>query len=259
MIITQIIKYKFIKLALVWFDEINVKDVDVKADIYFFVHLDRLKSANNIGGRTYLDKTAFSDLTLDEDDLFAKIEKNSRYKIKRALREGFQHKIFDSSQMLEQNDRLLEFEKEYNRMFSQKDQSSELNMEEMRQLIANGALYFSMAFFEDQPVVYHVYVRSGCKIRLLHSVSIYREAAANDMRAMIARYNRCLHWQDMSHFKKQGCDVYDWGGIGESEEFANINEFKLSFGGDIVDSYRRVCPRTILGRMITPIYCLLPR
>src|SRR5208283_5451936 len=57
--------------------------------------------------------------------------------------------------------------------------------------------------------------------------------------SMCGALSRYLHWYELQSFRDQGTEVYDFGAIGhENLQSANFNQFRLSFGVDIVSEYR---------------------
>jgi hypothetical protein len=104
-------------------------------------------------------------------------------------------------------------------------------------------------------LVWHAYVMSGSTAGLLHSSSRFREGES-DYRALVGRANRWLHWKDMLQFRALGMQRYDWGGLFGDEstpERAGINNFKKSFGGQLVRSFDCTLPRSLRGRVLLPI------
>jgi lipid II:glycine glycyltransferase (peptidoglycan interpeptide bridge formation enzyme) len=64
--------------------------------------------------------------------------------------------------------------------------------------------------------------------------------------------NRCLHWNDMRWFKREGIPTYDLGGWYngiQDEEKLRINKFKEEFGGTIVKNYNCVQGVTLKGKV----------
>lgn len=88
-----------------------------------------------------------------------------------------------------------------------------------------------------EQIVYHAYWVDGKSCRLLHSVSLHRQATDNKERNLISRANRLLHWRDLLHFKSLGMELYDFGGWYprlDNKHMLGINRFKESFGGQVV-------------------------
>lgn len=101
-------------------------------------------------------------------------------------------------------------------------------------------------------LVAHAYVTDGKRARALYSASHFRDEANNAQRALCGRANRLLHWKDIGHFKERGYEVYDVGGIGDTNKnpaLAGINQFKKKFGGVQVIEYNTIKTRTYSGRL----------
>jgi hypothetical protein len=76
---------------------------------------------------------------------------------------------------------------------------------------------------------------------LWHSASQFRGADGEDAqqrRNLIGRANRLLHFRDMTWLRDQGFKTYDFGGYAANTTdpaLQHINEFKDSFGGELVE------------------------
>lgn len=95
------------------------------------------------------------------------------------------------------------------------------------------------AVYNQQDIVMHAYVvDSGQKkVRLLYSASLFRNEEDTQLKAIIGRANRLLHFRDMCFFKERGFEVYDLGGYAANTNNAalqRINQFKDSFGGELI-------------------------
>jgi hypothetical protein len=100
-------------------------------------------------------------------------------------------------------------------------------------------LVITKAIYQDQDIVMHAYLRDDSlkRVRLLHSASLFRTEKDNQLKAVIGRANRLLHFKDMCFFKQHGFEVYDMGGYAHGtadEALKRINQFKDSFGGNLV-------------------------
>ena len=178
--------------------------------------------------------TLTNDLTLPEEELLQNIDKNVRYEIRRAGKENVACKTFGLgdagiSQVID------EFDQAYREMYRLKGLSVKSVGKYLREIGERGII--SIAYLENRPVVYHVYIVGEGIARLLYSVSVFRECDSNNDRSAIARGNRYLHWNDMVLFKEQGFQIYDWGGYSTDPELENISKFKAGFGGIMKDTY----------------------
>jgi lipid II:glycine glycyltransferase (peptidoglycan interpeptide bridge formation enzyme) len=85
-----------------------------------------------------------------------------------------------------------------------------------------------------------LYYRGADRVSLLHSASVLPSESDADLRAIIGRANRRLHWEDMVFFRSEGVATYDLGGwyIGQRDQRKlGINIFKEQFGGRVVQEY----------------------
>lgn len=171
--------------------------------------------------------TIHVDITVDEETLLANCRKDTRYKIKRARREGIQFKIGNDFD---------QFVKFYNEFAISKNIAtiSKSDLELFRPYI-----HITQAVYEEEILVTHTYffdeeIKRAC---LLHTASLFRNCDDSKMRQIIGRANRFLHFEEMLYFKKLGANIYDLGGIAVddlNEDRAKINHFKKGFGGIMV-------------------------
>lgn len=100
--------------------------------------------------------------------------------------------------------------------------------------------HLSFASFENEIIVSHSYlVDKELKIaRLFHSAN--RRLDEKYDRKMIGRANKLLTFEDIIHFKNMGIETLDFGGFAnntEDKSLKGINDFKLSFGGKVVECH----------------------
>jgi hypothetical protein len=100
-------------------------------------------------------------------------------------------------------------------------------------------IVITKAVYDEQDIVMHAYLSdaSSKRVRLLHSASLFRRENDTQLKAVIGRANRLLHFKDMCLFKEQGFEVYDLGGYAAEttdEALIRINQFKDSFGGELI-------------------------
>lgn len=169
--------------------------------------------------------TLYSDLTLTEDDILNKFSSTIRNEIRRSEREEC---VFNPSESKD-NFVLL-----YND-FAERRGIGKLTVEKLVELEAN--LILTSASIGGIITAVHSYLVDYKlkKVRLLHS-GTQRFSGMLD-RNMIARSNKFLHYMDMTQFKRDGFQVYDWGGIAfntQDKGLQGINKFKESFGGELI-------------------------
>lgn len=116
-------------------------------------------------------------------------------------------------------------------------------------------LALSCARQDGRALVWHAHVACGRSAGLQYTASHFR-GAQGDVRALVGRANRWLHWQDMQRFKARGLERYDWGGLFEDDstpERAGINRFKRDFGGEALRVYECAAPASVRGRVYLPL------
>lgn len=189
------------------------------------------------------------DLRRDEDELLAKMKKNTRYEIKRAEVAG--NFVCEFSNRTESS-ALSEFCDFYDR-FAERKAQPKLNRSWLAQL-AEGR-FLNVSHVRDdgsENSVWHAYHWSRDRATLLYSASSLLDTYPAAVRSSMGRANRLLHWHDMLSFKHQGVATYDFGGWYEKKEDhirLNINKFKESFGGEIVKTYICEQPLTLKGKL----------
>jgi hypothetical protein len=184
------------------------------------------------------------NLNDDEDSIFSRFEKNTRYKINRAKNRD---KII--TQTLEAQSEKGRFRDFYNEFAASKGLAS-LGEAEIDLLIAHGMFVIRSASWNNGTIVYHSYIKSNGRARLAHSASLFRDSHDSSYRNMIGRANRLLHWDDIVYFKNLKLSMYDLGGISmdsKNKEAVAINQFKECFGGFVVKEYKSWVPLTFKG------------
>ncbi len=202
--------------------------------------------------------TLLIDLSKPPDALLAALDRDTRYKIRRAEKDGFVVQRCDPS------DRTLlaEFCDFYDRFAAGKGRAK-ISRWKLQVYARAGALELSRCVAADgTPLVWHALLRSGSRVRGLYSPSLYRQSADSAYRSMIGRANCSLHWLDMLRFRSEGISILDFGGwyTGHTDhEKLRINEFKKGFGGEIVKEYDCVRGVTAKGKILGRLHALLPR
>jgi hypothetical protein len=65
--------------------------------------------------------------------------------------------------------------------------------------------------YKHEPVVYHTYTIANGRTRLAQSASLFQKSTKLDLRSVIGRANRLLHWEDICYFKDLEYNIYDLG------------------------------------------------
>ena len=93
----------------------------------------------------------------------------------------------------------------------------------------------------NEYLVFHSYLldKNSKIVRLMTSISNFRHIDS-EQKKIIGRLNRFLHFEDIKYFKKQGYDIYDFGGVNliqKEGDGKNIADFKLGFSKKILKYY----------------------
>lgn len=187
-------------------------------------------------------RTLITDLTLSEEEIVAKCQKDCRYQIRRAARENITAEFKTGNEITDQDiTQFCDFFMEFWKTKGITDEKYEKYKEEIETYTREGVFAITCAKGDGQVLVYHTYIVGDTFVRSYQSASQFRSEKANARIVGIA--NRYLHKADMMYFKEMGKTVYDWGGAGLREEVRNITEFKESFGGD--ELYYYDCEDTV--------------
>ena len=232
-----------IKICEVWY-KVNNGEQDTKSSIYDYYCLNE-KIPVYRGYRELVSKEFFTletDLKESEEEIFNKIEKNTKYEIKRADREGANAIFNFSKDILENLNIINHFDEEYVKMYETKGMEIASVKDRIKKLAENESILITEGKVENCVCAYHVYILSDKTARLTYSVSNFREnmktnEATNIDKNMVGRINRWLHYKDMIVLKYNGFEIYDWGGYDIEGKLEGINKFKKGFGGTLVKQY----------------------
>lgn len=229
-----------VRYGELWLDELPPAEAGVDVLIH------RFRSAPIAAGRNSPLHSLRTDLTPPVATIFAGFDESCRRQIRRAERED----SLGYGLSTEPPADLTEFADFYDVFARQKglwlaDRHWLTRAAEARQLA------LSWVTRADETLVWHAHLRTDYTAQLAHSASWFR-GADGEHRALVARANRWLHWQDMLTFRAAGVLHYDWGGMfadDSTPERAGINRFKRSFGGAPVQAYECSVPVTLRGRV----------
>lgn len=221
---------KSLCVARLWFDEALP---DRRVDVIY--HLQSSSPLPHAQCQDFYTITV--DLSQAENVLFSRLEKDTRYEIRRGREKD---NIVSEGPSETLNLLLEEFYNVYEKFSIQKGLEP-VNKKLLSLLSESRSLFISWAQSQSgEKLVYHLYLRCGTRVRLLYSVSLFRDSQNSAHRNLIGRANRALHWNDIQRFKNDGVSVYDFGGWyhGKTDkEKLRINKFKEEFGGVIVKNY----------------------
>lgn len=192
--------------------------------------------------------TVIIDLKQDEETLMKQMNSNTAYEIRRGAKEGLVYRSWftDSGAVLG------EFSEFYNQFAASKGLEP-ANENKLRVYSSSGVLDLCRVETSGGEVlVWHAYVRRQRYVRQLHSVSLFRATDDSKARRLVSRANRYQHWLDIQRFRSEGIETFDLGGwyAGTADpDRLKINEFKESFGGQVVCTYHQIQPRTLKGKL----------
>lgn len=239
---------KGIRITQVWYPK-NLSSEKVKTDIVFYHGVDKEDNGKNRVSSVF--HTLITNLTVTEDELQSKINKNVRYEIRRNKKENAEYKTFSSEELKKDSETVDAFAKMYELMYEEKGMKSVLNRIQISAYLDADAFFLTGIYADGKPVVFHSYIMGEKDVRLLHSVSDFRssEADAN----FVARANKRLHFEDMLLWKNKGKERYDWGGVSSIETPNGIDAFKFKFGGEPLTYYNVYEGVSMIGKLAVRI------
>jgi len=216
-------------------------------------HLDivRFRQAPNPidGGDCEPKHTVIMDLLEDEEHLLARVEKSTRYQLRRAAERDnllYEHWADDDVDSV-----IAEFVQYYDSFAAEKGISS-ISSDHLKLMAGAGVLAASRVGVRGEPsLVWHLHFKDQKRARLLNSASLFRNRDSS-FRNLVGRANRYAHWEDIRRFRSDGLTTYDFGGWYAGDEDAQllgINRFKEQFGGQIVKDYNCEKAVSLKGRL----------
>jgi len=195
------------------------------------------KDRINLPGYKCVEKlTSTIDLTQELDEIWEKMNRKLRQKIKKATRENIVWKI---------NENFNEFYTISKDFVKQKNYVSRiegffgLELPDIKIMKKYGTLF--TAELNGEILGGHLYLEDNDNILAWISAS-KRLAVNNETTKLINNANCLLHWQAINYAKEKSIRTFNWGGLWSLDEAQDpkknsINTFKLSYGGQIEKSY----------------------
>ena len=237
------IKYKNklnLNCGIIWFCK-DIKDLGKDLDI---VELNgyphKIKNAKK-------QSSLILNLEISEEEIFNEIKKNVKYEINRCYKENVKATIYNSKELSNEKEELLNFKETYNKMYEEKNLSARLDLKLVQKYIDNNLFYLTKSHMDEKTLSYHAYLSDGKETRLLYSCSTFR--SEKEESALIARANKFLHWEDIKYFKSIKVKVYDFGGISSFENPNGIDKFKMAFGGEKIEYYNITFGKNLKGKL----------
>ena len=243
---------RFLARGEVWFD--NEREYSRPVD--WIIYHQRSHAVPGAKSRYFY--TYAIDLTRSQEELHARVSKDTAYKIRRAReRDKITCEILDPD-----NHAVMDrFEEMYNQFAAMKG-LPRLFRARMEGFAAAGVLDLSAARDpQGNILIYHLNYRDGTRASGLELPSLYRASADSGARNLVGRANRYLVWSGILRYKEQGLKIFDFGGWyhGANPVLLKINEFKRGFGGEVLRSYECEEFLTLKSRIVTLAAALLDR
>jgi hypothetical protein len=215
----------------------------------FAVYYQAKSTTPALGFVREVKHTKFISLTGTEDDIFEQIGKNTKPKIKRAIAEGGLR--FST---LDQADEVRDLYNEFAR-----GKGRPLMEERVLRTYWPKLLATKISADGDALVMHAFLMDAGLKrANHLYSASLFRSTDDSERRSLIGRANRTLHYLNMLNFKDRGITTYDLGGYAfgtQDPELQEVNEFKDSFGGQLIQESNYVSLPLHWARKLNRLLC----
>jgi hypothetical protein len=164
------------------------------------------------------------DLAREEEAVLADMQKNVRYKIRRAEKDGLAWEMgVDPKDFAD-----------FHEAFTHKKGIEGVDLSRLESF--GTSLVLSRVVLGTQVLAQHAHIVDAgeSRARMLFSSSARFDGVDA---SLVGRANCWCHWKEMAHFRGLGIRTYDLGGIATNttdRTLAGINEFKLGFGGSVV-------------------------
>jgi len=235
-----------LRIADIWFTD--GEKPPFACDICRYHYVKNIPSRCDSLERLY---TILIDLSRNEDELLAELDKTTKYQARRAKeRDNVRTETYIAlgEKSEEKLDRYIAF---FNEFAKSKDRGL-ICREELEQFYDAGSLCVRSVIdtASEMTLSMHCNVVSDGKARLHQSSSHFRGSDDADFRSLVGRANRFLHWDDILYFKGLGIAFYDFGGWyggNDDQEKLAINKFKEAFGGTKTEEFSYLTPCTLIG------------
>jgi len=226
------------KILMYTIREVHFSDYPHDIDCCDILKFHYCKNKINAKGFTcQKDLTSVIDLTQDLDTIWRNMDKKStRYRIKRAQREGIKIRINEGYDQFFQIYRSFIQKKGIKSLFDVFGVGS-ATLETMKKY---GTLF--VAEYDGEILVGTIYLEDNSNMEAWIGASKRLEADRAKV-SIISNASRLIDWEAIKYAKGKGIKEYDLGGLWPKEEAETdrtkkgINSFKLSFGGEIVTRY----------------------
>ena len=242
-----IVKENFLLREDIWFDQEPEKKNDLDVLYYYY----QTTPPSIPSWECDEEYTLLIDLTQDRDEIWKRINRNSRYEIKRASRKDLLIYEFWERIDSERLDEFFDFHAQFTASQGLRNLRKSVKLR-LKNYAQSGVLNLSRVKLKDEKdLTWHVYYYSKHRVFLLHSASI-KNSADNAYKRLVGRANRYHHWRDILTYKERGISVYDFGGWyanTDDQKLIYINQFKEEFGGELVKNFNWRHGLTLKGKL----------
>jgi hypothetical protein len=190
-----------------------------------------------------------TDLTPDQDAIYARLGKHCQAEVQRARREpGLTVDAAHRARSTDEVERMLDF----HTSFAQGRGLPAADRRHVMAIAAEGRMLLSSASLNGEDLVWHSYIATEGRVARGLQTGSPRRSADPKARRVISRTNRLLHWADMVALKQSAFETMDWGGRFLSEDnpqHKGVNDFKRDFGAVPVEYVEAFEPLTLRGEL----------
>jgi serine/alanine adding enzyme len=172
--------------------------------------------------------TIHIDLTKTEEALIAEMHKKRYGNIKRAEKKDIRIKELKSPEEVEQLCDVINIT--YRRI---KLPAPHNDLFENAYKILNDSVYIIGAYANN--------ILTGARAYLVYKDLIYDWYAGSDLKYSAMLPNDILPWKGMLWAKEKGLRIYDFAGAGNPSKKYGVRDYKLKFGGNIINTGRFMC------------------
>lgn len=216
-----------IKTIDCWFCNNHMEVLFLKADEIRVAGASDIFKGFKLQKKCGVQNTLITYLDSSEDEIFAGFNSTVRNEIRKADKNGVQYIVYKDKIDSEIKEKFLEC---YYLMYTSKGIRATSPLWSLNLYERKNALTITVAYYNNEAYVYHVYINDGKYARLLYSCSDFRNE--KNLKQLIGNANKGLHYFDIKYYKNNGYTYVDfWGGVISFEEPTNIDRFKMAFGG----------------------------
>lgn len=217
----------------------KVKDI-AEAERAIFLRFEPALINENLGDiQSQLEVTATKevqpkstwvlDISKSEEELLADMKQKTRYNIRLATKKKIIIRTSNEPKDIEFFFNLAQETAKRNKINTH---PKNYYVKMMKSLSEHNAIKLYLAEYEGKTIAANLMLYFGRIVTYLHGGS------NSEFRNLMAPY--LLHWQAIQDAKKEGYQIYDFGGVSPENEadhkWAGISRFKRGFGGKQIDS-----------------------